>query len=355
MIFCRPICGARALALLCGASVALAACPGTTTSSGLPRDELRRKLLQYQESKFHQRQFFVGIAHGATLEQATESASAELTRQLTWLPSGSQGLLRGMYRVDRSATDTEGNVHVLAVLEREAAAAHLRKLCRDAEASASIRLVACRTQLRAGEVSAAQACLAAATEEVTKARDLLAASRAAVGDLSRRSFLAAEEEANALAKELSTSQATRRSVLVRVLKRIDGRISGDLDAEFAAVCTNAGLKRTSGVLSAARVGEALGGSTDGLLGVARAAGAGYVLIGEMAAQFSSEDSGQFFSFAVGSLRLIETTGGRSVAELSCKDVKGGHISRRQASDKAIGEAAAQLKRELQSKLASLGR
>jgi hypothetical protein len=354
-MICRRISGARALLLLCSAAIALAACPSTTTSSGLPRDELRRKLLQYQETKFHQRQFFVGVAHGATLEQATDSASAEITRQLTWLPTGSQGLLRGMYRVDRSATDSEGSVHVLAVLEREAASAHLRKLCRDVEASASLRLVACRKQLRAGEVAAAQACLAAATEEVTKARDLMAASRAAVGDQSRRTFLAAEEEASALAKELSTSQATRRSVLVRVLKKIDGRASGDLDAEFAAVCTNAGLKRASGVLSAARVSEALGGSTDGLLGVARTAGAGYVLVGEIAAQFSSEDSGQFFSFAVGSLRLIETTGGRSVAEISCKDVKGGHISRRQANEKAVGEATAQLKRELQAKLATLGR
>ena len=92
-------------ALVLASALSLLGCPPT---GSLPREEVRRKLLQYQGVKFHQRQFFVGIAHGANLEAATQTAYQEITRQLTWLPAGSQDLLRGMYRVDRSATEVVG-------------------------------------------------------------------------------------------------------------------------------------------------------------------------------------------------------------------------------------------------------
>jgi hypothetical protein len=280
-------------------------------------------------------------------------AGQEITRQLTWLPAGSQDLLRGMYRVDRTATDSEGNVHVLAVLERDAASTHLRKLSQEADAAAQLRLADCRKQLKVGEVPRAQACLATANTQVAQARELLAASRAAVGDPVRRSSLTSETEAEAIARELSSSAAHRSSVLVHVLRHIDGQAAGDLNTEFAPLCTSSGLRRVSGAVSSRTVLDALDGSAEGLLGAARQAGAGYALVGQIKATFSSEESGLYYSYAAGNLRIVETTGGRTVAEVSCQDVKGGHISRRQANDKAVKEAVAKLKKELTPKLASL--
>ena len=342
------------LGLALASALSLLGCPTPAGPTGtLPREETRRKLLQYQGVKFHQRQFFVGIAHGANLETATQMAYQEITRQLTWLPAGSQDLLRGMYRVDRSATDSEGNVHALAVLERDAATIHLRKLSQEADAAAQLRLADCRKLLRVGEVPRAQACLAAANLQVARARELLAVSRAAVGDPVRRSILTSETEAEALAKELSSSAAHRGSVLVHVLRHVDGQAAGDLDAEFAPLCTNAGLRRVSGPVASRTVVDALDGSADALLGDARRAGAGYALVGQVKATFASEESGLYYAYASGNLRVIETTGGRTVAEVSCQDVKGGHISRRQANDKAVKEAVARLKEELKPKLAAL--
>jgi hypothetical protein len=80
------------------------------------RDEVRRQLMQHQQIKRHQRLFYVGIGEGGALEEATQAAYDEITRQLTWLPAGSRDLLRGLYRVDRTATDRDGRVHLLAVL-----------------------------------------------------------------------------------------------------------------------------------------------------------------------------------------------------------------------------------------------
>jgi hypothetical protein len=331
--------------------VAFCACSGTTQSTGaLPREEVRRKLLRYQEVQLHQRQFFVGLAAAATLDRATEAAYQEITRQLTWLPAGSQDMLRGMYRVDRSAQDSSGDVHVLAVLEREAAAAYLRKQAREVEEPVRVKLQGCQSQLKAGELQSAQACLEEGKRQLARVRELITAARAAVGDLARPTLLPAEELAEKLEGQITGGQTQRRSALIHVLRELDGQAAGDLDGELASMCTDLGLKRVSADIPAAVVRQALEGRASGLLSLARSAGAGYAIVGAIKGRFSSEDSGQFFSFADGGLKVFESTGGRIVAEVACQEVKGGHISRQQANEKAVKEALVRLKGQLQAKL-----
>jgi len=331
------------LALLGGSG-----CPGTSGGSApLPSAELRRKLLDYQQVKFPQRQFVVGLGAGATLELATATAFGEITRQLTWLPAGSQDLLRGMYRIERSATDEGGQVQALATLERDAANSHLRRLAREAEQAAAGRLPECEKSLGAGELDAAERCLAQGAAELARAADLFAAARAAVGDQALRAPLEPEARYAELRRRVSSSRTDRGSVMVAVQRVIDGRAAGDLSGEFARVVTDSGLKRADGTAAS------LSGAA--LLKAARQAGAGYVIVGKVQGRFSSEDSGQYFSFAEGALRLLETVSGKVLAELSCSDVKGGHISREKATEKAVREAVSQLGAQLGGKLRALPR
>jgi hypothetical protein len=334
--------------LLLGAS----ACP---PPRGTSPEEVRRRLLEYQGLRLHDRLFFVGIARAATLELATQAAFGEITRQLTWLPAGSQEMLRGMYRVDRKVSDDAGEMQVLAILEREAAEAHLRILYQAEDSGALQLLHQCEGLLKAGEAAAATTCLEGARAKVTRAGELHAASRSAVGDHARRAPLASEALAVELTQQLGTTRTGRRSFLLHVLRDLDGRSAGDLDTEFSPLLIDRGLRRAQGELAAESVTGALAGSPEAALASARRSQAGFVVVGRVSARFASEDSGQFFSFADGTLRVIESTAGRILVEVSCKDVKGGHISRRQANERAVREAVASLKGKLKEKLVAIAR
>jgi len=276
-----------------------------------------------------------------------------ITRQLTWLPEASRGLLRGLYRVDRTATDREGRIHLLAVLEREAAAAHLGRLAFEQRGKAKAALNDCRRQLQAGELASARSQIALIEGQIGQIRTLLAAARAAVGDQARPAPFPEEQEAAELKARISEGEARRRTVLVHVLRIVDGTLTGDLTTSFRTVVSQRGLRVAHGNLSEGQVNAALEGTTRPLAEMARTQGAGYVVVGRVAARFSSEDMGQFFAWASGQIRLIETTSGRTVADLSYDHIKGGHISRGQACDQAISNAVSKLATELQQKLDAL--
>jgi hypothetical protein len=332
------------------APLALAACP--PPGGGAP-DDVRRTLLQYQGLRLHDRQFFVAIARGATLEAATEEAFRELTRKLTWLPAGSQEMLRGMYRVERTASDSAGGVQVLAALEREAAEAHLRALYQQEDSAAVNALRECQRLLKAGEAAQASRCLERERARVARARELRAASRSAVGDHARPAPIASELLAAELGSELGSTQTGRRSFLLRILREVDGAADGDLDDELSPTLIDRGLRRAQGELAAGAVAGALAGNAEAALAAARRLQAGYLVAGRVRARFSSEDSGQFFSFAEGTVRVIESTAGRILLEVSCKDVKGGHISRRAANERAVREAVKLLREQLRAKLPAI--
>ena len=76
-------------------------------------------------------------------------------------------------------------------------------------------------------------------------------------------------------------------------------------------------------------------------------------MGRLDSVFTGEEMGQFFAHASGRMKLLETTSGRTVGELSFKRIKGGHIGRRQALQRAVDNAAAELRAALKAKLAEL--
>jgi hypothetical protein len=313
-------------------------------------------MLHRQQVKLHQRLFYVGYAAGPTLDAATQTAYAEITRQLTWLPADSRQILQGMYRVDKNVPDSDGQVHVLAVLEREAAAAHLRKLAGEQVAALRVALDKCEGLVKDGEIPRAKTCVSQRVNPlVQKVRTLYAAARAAVDDQRTPAPLAEETRAAELSRRIGAGEVAGRSVLVCVLSVVDGRQQGTLDAEFSKSVASAGLKLASGNVLPMQVKLALQGNTGDVAKAGREAGAGYAVIGRVEAKFSSEDSGQYFAWASGRVRVIETTAGRAVADLSYDKIKGGHISRRQACEKALHNAVAKLKQDLRFKLAGLRR
>lgn len=342
--------------LLSVAVLAMGCAGSQTTRGSQSSQEVQRQLLQYQEARLHQRQFFVGIASGHDLNQATAAAYQEITRQLTWLPTGSQDMLKGLYRVDRTEADNAGGIHVLAVLEREAAASYLRKMAQEKEAKVKLQLALCKKQLKTGEVQAAQACLSEVNMELERARDLFAASRTALGDALGSSVMPIEDEAAQLAGQISASQTHRRSAILRIVKEIDGKVAGDVDAQFAPILSEHDLKRVTAEISSEQIKKVLAGSSSNdLLSTARSADAGYIIVGLVKSQFVSEDNGQYFSRADGMLRIIETTGGRTVAEISTLGIKGGHVTKNQANEKAINGVMQELKGKLATKLDELKR
>jgi len=339
--------GSLVLCLLLG----LAACPG---GSGGSAGEVRRQLLRHQQVKRHGRLFFVGMAEDPSLEQATRAAYADITRQLTWLPARKREVLQGLYRVDRTITDHHGTVHLLALLERQAAAEHLDRLAREQRAELMTTLTRCERRLQAGEAAQAKTCIAPVEGQLEQIRELLAAARAAVGDPPREASFPEQTRARALAGRLSDAGTRSRVVLLRIQRIIDGQPSGNLDAAFGAAISEQGFRLADGTLTPEQVEALLSGRTRAVVEGARAAGAGYIVVGRIKARFSSEDSGQFFAWASGDVRLIETTAGKTVAELSHDQIKGGHITRAQACERAIDNAVARLTGALKQKLAGLG-
>jgi len=349
----------RATVLTLGAAatlaLSLAACSGGSAGAG-PSDQVRSKLLRRQQVKLHQRLFYVGIADGASLEEATQTAYGEITRQLTWLPDGSRHLLQGMYRVDRNMPDDDGRIHVLAVLEREAASAHLNKLAREQRANLSTAVSGCAALVKDGDLVRAKTCYTQRVEPgVQRVRGLLAAARAAVGDLARPAPFLEEERATALKKQIGAGEVRGRSVMVSVLAVVDGKQRGDLNAAFSTSVATAGLKLASGSILPLTVKLAVDGNAADAASVAKDAGAGYAVVGVLEAKFSSEESGQYFAWATGRIRVIETTSAKAVADLSYDKIKGGHISRQQACDRAIDNAVKKLKQDLRLKLIALTR
>ncbi len=309
----------------------------------LAADELRTKMLRYQQNHLHQRKFYVGVAQGADLQAATGLAYDAITRQLTWLPSSSsRDVLRGLYRVDRSATDSSGEVHVLAVLEREAAASHLRRLRDEQRATLRLSLISCREKVNTADREGARRCVRDLSALVVQARDLHVAARAALGDEVRATPLPEEGQVKALTLRFGSAETMGKSMLVRVVKVTGGRRLGDLTPTFQTVVSEAGRKLASGSINTRQVIQALAGNTRGVAAAGKRAGAGYVLVGRVRATFSGSEMGQYFAHAGARLKVIETVSGRTVKELSSDNVKGGHISRRQALDKAVSNAVKEL-------------
>ena len=338
---------------LLGVLLLVAVLPACGSGAG-PADEVRRQLLRHQQVKRHNRLFYVGIADADSFEEARATAFAEISRQLTWLPEKRRGVLEGQYRVDRVVTDRDGRLHLLAVLERQGAAAHLVRVARERRAELQVVLGDCTRRLEAGQLEQARGCMAPVDGRLKQIRDLLAASRAALGDPPRAEPFAEEQEARELVRRLGDAKIRGKVVLVHVLRVVDGSVTGDLNAEFGRVVSEQGFRRLSGGAVSQRVLEqALAGKTLAITKVGREAGAGYVVAGRVKARFTSEESGQYFAWARGQLHLIETTAGKIVAELSNEQIKGGHLTRQQACDKAIANAVARLKAELGRKLSAL--
>lgn len=337
------------LLLLCTASC------GPPQGGALPAEELRTRMLRYQRNHLHQRQFYVGIAQAAELQTATSQAYQAITRQLTWLPDGSRQLLQGLYRVDRSAKDKSGVVHVLAVLERVAAAGHLRRLRDERRGQLRTALAGCRKKLDTGDLPGARACHGQLLRLVGNVRGLHVASRSAVGDGATAAPLAEEGQVKALGGRIGSAEAMGKSVLVKVLKEVDGRPAGDLNPAFQAIIAGGGLKLASGAVSANEVKQALGGNTRVLARTGQSAGAGFVLAGSVESAFSGSEMGQFFARATGRLKVVETQSGRTVLELSVGQTKGGHIARRPACDKAVSHVVKKLTADLKTWVASRGR
>ena len=341
------------LALVSSLSLSLVGCGGPAHQGALAASELRAKMMRYQQVHLHQRLFFVGIAQGTNLQIATSGAYKEIIRQLTWLPPGSRHLLGGLYRVDRSATDSEGSIHVLAVLEREAAASHMRRLRDEKLQNLRNDLLRCRQRLESGEIAATRTCLPLAKKKLRSARDMHIAAIAAVGDQALATPLPEESELRELSKRLDSTLTRNRSVLVHVLRIVDRRQKGDLNAYIQTLVSASGMKLVSGGISPRQVMEAMSGSTASVAAAGKKTGAGYLIVGNVKSRFIGSEMGQYFAMASGRLKIIETLGGRTVVELSTGDVKGGHISRRYALNKAADAAIKELSIRLKDKLKHL--
>jgi hypothetical protein len=316
-------------------------------------EEAQRQLLRHQQVKRHNRLFYVGLARGGTNEAATRSAFAEITRQLTWLPKDGRSMLKGLYRVDRVMTDDEGQVHALAVLERQAAADHLRQVLEKERAALAALVTRCERHLDSGQLKAARSCAAPVKDAVKKVRALARAAPAAVGDTPRRSALPEERAAEKLSSRLDQAGSRSKVLLVRVVRVIDGQQAGNLDVQFGRVATRGGYRLADGRLSRQQLDSALSGRTAAAAEAGRKAGAGLVVVGRVVGRFSSEEGGQFFAWARGRLRIVETTAGKVVGELSHEQIKGGHLSRKQACERAVDNAVTRLETALSAKLAGL--
>jgi len=146
-----------------------------------PHEEARQKLLQYQQMNFPEQRFFFGLASATNVNQATQGAYHAIGEQLQWLPEGAESLLRELYRMDRTAISQDGKVHALAILDREAAAAQLRKVAQQLQGEVKVRLVTCQKHLRSGAVETSQDCMEEANKQLAKARDLFSASQTILG------------------------------------------------------------------------------------------------------------------------------------------------------------------------------
>ena len=327
----RTVCSSLAMAL----GFLLAGCGGAIHQSPHSPNDLQMKMMRYQQVMLHQRLFYVGIARAYNLQSATEQAYAEITKQLTWLPTGAPDLLVGLYRVDRTATDTEGNVHVLAVLEREDAGNHCRRLRDESRRTMGKDLTRCRLLLDAGETTEARECLADASRLLYRARTLHKASYSAVGDPAPAFVSHNSGDLQRLKDRISAASTRKRSVLIQVHKIVDGRYLGDINPEIAKVVSASGLKIASGTIARRQVDRALAGSTSAISAEGKKTGAGYIVVGKVDARFIGSEMGQYFATGNARLKVIETEGGRTMAELNSGTIKGGHISR----DKALLRAA----------------
>jgi hypothetical protein len=344
----------RALGGILIAAATAAACSGGGDGAR-PAEEVKRTLRHKQQVMFHDRKFVVGLSEGDDRAGAAAAAYAAITSQLAWLPEGSRDLLRGLYRIEQTATDRTGRIHLLAVLDREAASAQLVRTCDERRRAAGPLLARCREQLKAGELDGAARCLEEPRRAITLARVLLAGSRTVLGEEPRADSLPEEKVLSDLAAGLATARTRGLSAIVRVLVTVDGREGEPLDARFREVAAAAGLKVASGEIESGLVDQAIAGSARPVAEEGARAGAGYVIVGRVAARFEAAQDGQFFAYADGRLRVVETTGRRAVAEVNALRVKGGHLSRARACEKAVENAVERLAMELAARLRELGR
>ena len=329
-----------------------AGCGGAWKPATLAPDDLQTRMMRYQQTRLHQRIFFVGIARGHDLQDATERAYGEISRQLTWLPEGAPDLLVGLYRVDRTGTDSQGQIHVLAVLEREAAARKCHQLKRETLASLGKELTRCRLLLDAGEAADARACAAGAGDLKERARTLHAAQYAAEGDPAPGFAPSEAAKLRKLKVRLDETAMRRRAVLVHVIKIVDRR-RGDLNAQVQQVVTGVGLRLAPGNIGQRMVKRALAGDSGRAAAAGKAAGAGYIIIGKINVEFLGSEMGQHFARAMGRVLILETESGKVLAEVNVGPFKGGHITRKDACDTAVKNVISAAGRELAERLKNI--
>jgi len=327
-----------------------AGCIGAAHNGHFSPDVLQTKMMRYQQVKLHQRLFYVGFARAHNLQTATDLAYQEITRQLTWLPSDAQDILIGLYRIDRTATDSEGAIHVLAVLDREAASHHLRRLRDENRQNLGKEIEGCRQYLNAGEPGEARDCFELCSRQIRRVISLHKASYSAVSDPSPTYNLKEIKDLQSIKERLSAMMTRKRSALVHVLRVSNQRHMGDFNPMFQEVLSSGGLKLASGAISRKLVHEALEGTTDRISEKGKKAGAGYLVVGQVKTKFTGSEMGQYFATSTARLIVLETEGGRILKEMTSGMIKGGHVSRMQACNKASEKAVRVLKRKLESVL-----
>lgn len=317
----------------------VSACTHQNALSGRGAEDVKRSLLHEQQVRFHGRLFFVGLAWGPTLEAATQSAYNDIAHQLGWLPASSQTILQGI-RVERSVPDSQGNIHLLATLEREFVARELRRLAQEKQTQLHRDMPLCESRILAGEMHESRQCLQQLKAKLDLTRDLLAAAQTALGEPERAIVLSEIDTWNKLNAVFHKQCLEGRTVMLGVF-RAPGE-TPDITETLSRSVTQSGMKLLPVLFESHDVERFFAGDPSAILKRLRQEGVGYAVLGHIRSQFSEALQGQFFSMASGVLRVLRTTDGKILKEMSLENVKGGHLSKQKATEKATQHLAERL-------------
>jgi hypothetical protein len=301
--------------------------------------------------------YVVGMAEGPSLVEARNAAFAQITDKLAALPESRQRLLRGLYRIDYLSTGTDGRVHVLAVVDREAASAILRKRARHRRWDLAKTLDRCGQLLEERQRRRAQQCLAWARQLEQEITDLRVASRAVVDqqppdvampESRRLPQLAERVQAQ---EEQEVTEGRPPSVLVHIERYDDGERRGTANEAFVGLLRSEGLRVKERPVSRGLMEDALGERPEVVADVARAAGASYALIGRVERRrTTTEHEEERYALASGTLRLIDASTGQVLAEVARGKIRGGDTADLRSPAQAFAGTMQELKRRLSRQL-----
>jgi hypothetical protein len=323
---------------------------GNTASSTLPPAAATKLLLDYQRLKFSERQFYVGLGAGSSLDLARETAFAKITPQLTWMPGDSRPLLKGFYRLGKTVRDAAGDFHVLAYLDRESASAHLQKSAQIEQDRGLSDANRCQTLLNANEIGKARRCLGQVRAKLPRIRQLVVAAKAAVGDRPDLILLPVESRVQQLRARITTDTTRRNVGVTWVVQTLDGGRPSFISSPFAQALTRQGWKVRQANATPGQVLSAIDGDATALLSAANGAGAGAVLVGQVTAKYLTSEDGFYYASASGTLRLVDAVSKRTLAEIVYPEKKAGHVGRAQAVQKAASQASAFLQAQVATAL-----